>query len=117
MNFELNAGKEAKCLKIWDKTPTNIEIINEIFHPHGSPRHPHGLPEGYELYVFRFSNRVELWQDLFLLSDHGAEKVEKLVDFELVEIRIPNRDDELINSKPMAKPASKPKEKNHGFER
>ncbi len=107
MNFEFNAGEQAKCLKIWDKTPTNIEIMNEIFHPHGK------TPEGYELYVFRFENRVELWQDLFLLSDKGAEKVEKLVNCELVEVRIPNRDDELA----ITKPASKPKEKSKGFER
>lgn len=106
MNFELNVGKQAKLLKTWDKTPTNIEIMNEIFHQHETP-------EGYELYVFRFENRVELWQDLFLLSDHGAEKIEKLVDFELVEVRIPNRDAELV----IEKPKVKPKEKNRGFER
>lgn len=113
MEFELNAGKEAKLLKTWDKTPTNIEIMNEIFYQHGSHCHPHGLPEGYEIYVFRFENRVELWQDLFLLSDHGAEKVEKLVDFELTEVRVPARDAELV----IEKPASKPKEKSKGIER
>ncbi len=105
MNFEFNAGEKAKCLKVWEKPPTNIEIVNEIF--------KNELPESYEAYVFRFENRVELWQDLFLLSDKGAEKVEKLVNCELVEVRVPARDAELV----ITKSTVKSKEKNRGFER
>lgn len=106
MRFELNAGEKAKTLKIWEKQPTPIEIICETTH--------HELPADYNFYIFRYSNRVELRQDLFLLSDRGAEKIEKLIHGSLTEVRVPNRDDELAITTP---PKEKKMEKSKGFER
>ena len=88
MKYELNAGKHAKTLKVWDKKqPTNIEIVNEMW--------KWEKPTDYDFYVFRYSDRVELRQDLYLLSDRGAVKIEKLIHGSLTEVRVPNRDAEL----------------------
>ena len=106
MKYELNAGKLAKTLKTWEKQPTPIEIIVEIGR--------HELPPEYEFYVFRYSDRVELRQDLYLLSDRGAAKVEKLIHGSLTEVKVPNRDAELAITTPTKK---KKTEKAKGFER
>lgn len=106
MKYELNAGEKAKTLKTWDKTPTPIEIICETT--------KHELPAEYEFYVFRYPDRVELRQDLYLLSDRGAEKIEKLIHGSLTEVQIPNRDAELV-IRTLTK--EKKTEKSKGFER
>ena len=106
MKYELNAGKLAKTLKVWEKQPTPIEIICETT--------KHELPAEYDFYVFRYSNRVELRQDLYLLSDRGAEKIEKLIHGSLTEIKVPHRDAELVIRTPTKE---KKTEKSKGFER
>ncbi len=107
MKYELNAGEKAKTLKVWEKTPTPIEIICETT--------KHELPAEYDFYVFRYSDRVELRQDLFLLSDRGAEKIEKLIHGSLTEVRVPSSrsDDEVTKEKPKEKKT----EKSRGMER
>lgn len=106
MKFELNAGEKAKTLKTWDKQPTPIEIICETT--------KHELPAEYDFYVFRYSDRVELRQDLYLLSDRGAEKIEKLIHGTLTEVKVPNRDAELAISTPIKE---KKTQKSKCFER
>lgn len=106
MKFELNAGEKAKTLKVWEKSPTPIEIICETT--------KHELPSEYEFYVFRYDDRVELRQDLYLLSDRGAEKIEKLIHGSLTEVKVPNRDAELAISVPTKE---KKPQKAKGFER
>lgn len=115
MEYELTAGKQAKTLKVWEKTPpTNVEIIAEM----GKWE----KPTDYEFYVFRYDDRVELRQDLFLLSDRGAEKIEKLIRGTLTEVRVPSsiRDDELktkIETKIKKPIMQRRKEKAKGMER
>ncbi len=107
MKYELNAGEKAKTLKVWDKKqPTNIEIVNEMW--------KYEKPTDYEFYVFRYSDRVELRQDLFLLSDRGAEKIEKLIHGSLTEVKVLNRDAALAISVPTKE---KKPQKAKGFER
>lgn len=107
MKYELNAGKLAKTLKTWDKKqPTDIEIINEMW--------KWEKPTDYDFYVFRYPDRVELRQDLFLLSDRGAEKIEKLIHGSLTEVKVLNRDVELVITTPTKE---KKMEKSKGFER
>ncbi len=108
MKYELNAGEKAKTLKVWDKKqPTNIEIVNEMW--------KYEKPTDYEFYVFRYPDRVELRQDLFLLSDRGAAKIEKLIHGSLTEVRVPSSrsDDEVTKEKPKEKKM----EKSRGMER
>lgn len=116
MEFELTAGEAAKTLKVWEKTgmhPTNVEIILEMGR--------YKSPDSYELYVFRYADRVELRQDLFLLSDRGAERVEKLIDGRLTEVKIPTaREEEREEEKAAAKiekPKPKIKKRENGFSR
>ena len=115
MEYELTAGKQAKTLKVWEKTnPTNVEIIAEM----GKWE----KPTDYEFYVFRYPEKVELWQDLFLLSDRGAAQIEKLIDGRLTEVPVPsmNRDDELetkIETKIKKPIPQRRKEKAKGMER
>jgi ATP-dependent Lon protease len=109
MEYELTAGKLAKTLKVWEKTnPTNVEIIAEM----GKFQ----KPTDYEFYVFRYSKKVELRQDLFLLSDRGSERIEKLIDGRLTEVRVPNRDAE-IKTKIEKQISRRRKEKAEGMER
>ena len=88
MKFGLSAGKNAKLV---ESTPVGFlgkkahgELIAKM------QTWERTAPDSYEIYAHVFDDRIEIWQDLFLLSDRGADAVFKVVDGKLIRMRIPH---------------------------
>ena len=88
MKFGLSAGKNAKLV---ESTP--VGFLDKKAHGKLIAKMQaweHTAPDLYEIYAYVFADRVEIWQDLFLLTDRGADAVLKVIDGELIRMRIPH---------------------------
>ena len=84
MKFEMNAGNYAGMLEHTTPAIGKSELIAKM------QTWEHTAPDAYEIYAHVFADRVEIWQDLFLLTDRGADAVLKVIDGELIRMRIPH---------------------------